>query len=88
MLREMYGKFLKNEGFNKESQMETILKKGIIKVAIDKNKAYWVINNVIYTADIDEYGNILNNNAEVIDVFNLSEKEVNNLLKILDSINN
>lgn len=71
-----------------ESQMEKILKKDILRVAIYKNKAYWVLNNVIYKAEIDEYGNILDDMAEEVDVFKLSEKEVNNLLNILDSINN
>lgn len=71
-----------------ESQMEKILKKDIIRVAIYKNKAYWVLNNVIYKAEIDEYGNILDDMAEEVDVFKLSEKEVDNLLNILDNINN
>lgn len=71
----------------RESQLQKQIKKSIIKVAIYRNTAYWVLNNVIYKADIDEYGNINHENAEEIDVFNLSEKEVNNLLTILDNIN-
>jgi len=88
ILKDLYGKLLDDDDFIEESQMEKVLKNNIIKVAIYKNKAYWVLNNVIYTAEIDEDGNILNENAQVVDVFKLSEKEVNNLLTILDSINN
>lgn len=71
-----------------QTQMEKLLKKSIVKVAIYRNKAYWVLNNVIYKAEIDEDGNILNEMAEEVDVFQLSEKEVNNLLAIIDSISN
>lgn len=70
-----------------KSQMEKILDSGSIKVAIYKNYAYWVINNVIYKARLDRDGNVMNEEAEEIDVFNLSDKEVDNLLVILDSIN-
>lgn len=91
LLKDLYGNLFSNNNIEEEvieSQMVKALKKSIIKVAIYRNKAYWVLNNVIYTAEIDEDGNILNDNAEVVDVFKLSEKEVENLLTILDSINN
>lgn len=87
LLKDIYKKTNTSSKEFVESQMEKILKKDIIKVAIYRNKAYWVLNNVIYKAEIDEDGNILNEMAEEVDVFKLSEKEVNNLLTILDSIN-
>jgi hypothetical protein len=86
MLKEI--KLNKNIKFVREkSQMEKVLENSSIKVAIYKNTAYWVVNNIIYKAKIDEYGNVMDHEAEQIDVFKLSEKEVNNLLVILDSIN-
>jgi len=85
-IQKISGKYIKREPENK-SQMERYIEKNIIKVAIYRNTAYWVLNNVIYKAEIDEYGNIKHENAEEIDVFKLSEKEVNNLLTILDSMN-
>lgn len=87
LFRDLYGKYLHIEKDIVESQMQKILKKDIIKVAIYRNKAYWVLNNVIYKAEIDEDGNIMNDKAEEVDVFKLSEREVNNLLVILDSMN-
>ena len=84
-IQRLSGKY-ESQLLNRESQMQKQVKKGIVKVAIYKNTAYWVLNNVIYRAEIDEYGNIKHENAEEIDVFKLSEKEVNNLLTILDSI--
>lgn len=70
-----------------KSQMEKVLENSSIKVAIYKDTAYWVVNNIVYKAKIDEYGNVMDHEAEQIDVFKLSEKEINNLLVILDSIN-
>lgn len=72
----------------RKTQMEKILEEGTIRVAIHKNNAYWVINNVIYKAVVDEEGRIRDDQAEEIDVFKLSEKEVQNLLSIIDSISN
>jgi len=86
-IQRLSGKY-DSQSISRESQMQKQVKRGIVRVAIYKNTAYWVLNNVIYRAEIDEYGNINHENAEEIDVFKLSEKEVNNLLTILDSINN
>lgn len=69
-----------------KSQMEKVLENSIVKVAIYKNTAYWVLNNVLYRARIDKDGNIMDHEAEQIDVFQLSDKEVDNLLVILDSM--
>lgn len=71
---------------NKKSQISQILDKGMLKVAICENVAYWVVNNEIYRADVDKEGRVDSERASVIDVFNLSEKEVEKLLVIIDSI--
>jgi hypothetical protein len=69
-----------------KSQLKKIIDEGVVKVAIHDKTAYWVLNNVIYRANLDEDGKIDQDLAEEIDVFKLSEKEVNNLLTIIDSI--
>jgi hypothetical protein len=74
------------KGFSRKSQLCKILDEGTVRVAIQDNSAYWVIDNILYRANIGEDGRILNENAERVDVFDLSEKEVNNLLSIIDSI--
>jgi hypothetical protein len=56
-------------------------------VAVVNKKAYWVKNNTIYTALINEEGDVDISNAKKIDVFSLDQNEVNNLLKIIDKIN-
>lgn len=71
---------------NSKSQIGQILDRGMVKVAICENVAYWVVNNEIYRADVDKEGRVDSERASVIDVFNLSEKEVEKLLVIIDSI--
>lgn len=58
-----------------------------VSVAIVNNKAYWIKNNHVYMSDINEYGDIDIKNARVIDAYKLSNKEMNSLLKIIDSLN-
>ena len=58
---------------------------GFIKVAIVEDKAYWVINNVLYQADVvDE--EIQREYAEPVDAFSMDYREVNKLMNILDNI--
>jgi hypothetical protein len=74
------------KGFSRKSQLCKILDEGTVRVAIQDNNAYWVIDNILYKADISKDGKILNENAVRVDVFDLSEKEVSNLLSIIDTI--
>jgi len=69
-----------------KSQMNKLLGKNSISVAIVNKNAYWVHNNTFYVAKVDEFGEIDTDNAKEIDVFSLSNRETKNLLKILDSL--
>jgi len=73
--------------YTRQSQVSKILDDGSVKVAIKDNKAYWSIENILYKADIDKDGKILNQDAERVDVFSLSEKEVTALVLVIDSLN-
>lgn len=68
------------------SQMQKLIDKKSINVAIVDNKAYWVNNNVFYVAPIREDGLIDTDNAEPVDVFSVSKKQTKALLQILDSL--
>jgi hypothetical protein len=70
----------------KETQMSKLANKTSVRVAIDGDYAYWVDNNVVFKAIIDDFGGIEVKNAKIIDVFSLSEKEAEQLFKILDTI--
>ena len=75
------------KSIQRQSQLSKILDEGTVKVAIQDDSAYWVVDNILYKCNISKNGKILNENAEKVNVFDLSEKEVNNLMSIIDSIN-
>ena len=54
--------------------------------AIVKDKAYWIKNNTVYESMLRKDGSIDIKNAKTIDVFSMSEKEMNSLLRIIDSL--
>jgi len=58
-----------------------------VEVAIINNKAYWIKNNTVYTSGVNEFGDIDMKSATKIDVFSLSNKEMQFLMKIVDSLN-
>lgn len=70
----------------KVSQMQKILTENTVRVAIVGGKAYWVKDNHVYTSGLDEEGHIDIDNAHIVDVFSLNEKETKNLLKIIDNL--
>jgi len=56
-----------------------------LKVAIVEDKAYWVVNNTLYEADVvDE--EILKEEARVVDAFDMDFKQVTKMMAILDNI--
>ena len=68
-----------------KSQLDRIRRKNIIRVAVVEKKAYWVHENVFYEAEVVD-GQINNENAKPIDAHSLTQKELNKLLMILDSM--
>lgn len=56
-----------------------------LRVIIEKDKAYWVIDNSFYTADIVD-GDIDQESIVEIDALKLSHNEMEKLLNILDAL--
>jgi GTP-binding protein EngB required for normal cell division len=71
----------------KESQMARVINETRVNIAIMNNKAYWIRNNTVFSSKLDEEGNVDIENAEKVDVFSLSEKEMKSLMSIIDSLN-
>jgi|688.fasta_scaffold1123832_1 hypothetical protein len=71
----------------KESQMEKLEKESKVRVAVVKNVAYWAHENVLYSVDLEEDGQINLDKAKPVDVFSLSKKDLNHITKVVDSIN-
>ena len=61
--------------------------KNTVYVIVIDHKAYWVSENVFYTADATE-GNVNPATAQPIDTNNMSKKDINKMLFILDSLKN
>jgi len=56
-----------------------------ISVAVVEDKAYWVINNMFYQADIID-GEVDKTSSRPVDAFDISSKEINKMLSILDNL--
>jgi hypothetical protein len=67
------------------TQSQKLRKKHVVTVAIVGEKAYWVHQNIFYETEIVD-GEIDKDSARPIDAHNLSKKQFNELLDILDSI--
>ena len=67
--------------------MARVINETRVNIAIMNNKAYWIRNNTVFSSKLDEEGNVDIENAEKVDVFSLSEKEMKSLMSIIDSLN-
>lgn len=70
---------------NTLTQMEKIQRENIIRVAIVNEKAYFVHDNTFYTASLIN-GEVDRSSASPINAFDMSKKEMNMLLSILDNM--
>ena len=68
------------------SQLNKHKESKMIKVVILHNKAYWVSNNKFYISDAVE-GNPIPETAQELDTQTMSNKEIEKMLSILDSLN-
>lgn len=58
-----------------------------VKVIITEDKAFWVMNNSFYTADVID-GSIDKGSTQVVDTFNLDKEDLDKMLFILDQLKN
>ena len=74
--------------FNKPkfiTQSQKHVQKNMLRVVIEKDKAYWILGNVFYTADAIN-GRVDEETAKPLDVENMSKKELDKMLSILDDL--
>lgn len=57
----------------------------MVKIIVVENKAYWVKDNIFYMADTNN-GKIIGETAEPIDTANMSKKDIDKMLFILDNL--
>lgn len=70
-----------------QSQALKHVEKNTIKVIFIENKAYWVSNNIFYCADAFG-GNVDIDTTQPIDTTNMSKKDIDKMLFILDNLKN
>jgi len=68
-----------------KSAEEDMEEEEFISVAVIEDKAYWVVNNMFYQADIID-GEVDKTSSKPIDAFKMSSKQINKMLYILDNL--
>ena len=87
-IHEMIKNVIPKQRFDKPkfiTQSQKHVQKNMLRVVIEKNKAYWILNNVFYTADAID-GRVDENTARPLDVENMSKVELDKMLSILDDL--
>ena len=67
------------------SQSRQHTEKHMVKIIVIDGMAYWVSDNIFYTAQIDN-GNIVHETAMPVDIANMPKKELDKMLFILDNL--
>ena len=87
-IHEMIKNVIPKQKFDKPkfiTQSQRHVQKNMLRVVIEKDKAYWILDNVFYTADAIN-GRVDENTAKPLDVENMSKKELDKMLSILDDL--
>ena len=85
---EMIKDFIPKQRFDKPkfiTQSQRHVQKNMLRVVIEKDRAYWILDNVFYTADAIN-GRVDENTAKPLDIENMSTKELDKMLSILDDL--
>lgn len=83
-LKEFFSRNIKSK--KNSSQLKLRKERLTLRIIFDENnKAYWVKDNIFYTADVKN-GRPDFINAERIDTTNMSKNELDKMLEILDNL--
>jgi hypothetical protein len=85
---EMVKDVIPKEMFEKPkvmTQSQKHVQKNMLKVVITEGKAYWILDNVFYIANSIN-GRVDESTVEPLDIQNLSKKDLNKMLSILDDL--
>jgi hypothetical protein len=67
------------------TQSQKHVQKNMLKVVITEGKAYWILDNVFYTAKAIN-GRVDESTVKPLDIENLSKKDLDKMLSILDDL--
>ncbi len=87
-MHKMMKKFFTYELPQQESTLSQLQKRreeSTIKVLVVEDQAYWVASNIFYVANV-ENGNPIPDTAKPVDTTNMSKRDVDKMLFILDNL--
>ena len=67
------------------SQLQKRREKDTIKVLVIEDQAYWVTSNIFYVANVED-GAPVPETAKPVDTTNMSKKDIQKMLSILDNL--
>jgi hypothetical protein len=67
------------------TQSQRHIQKNMLRVVIAEGSAYWIVNNVFYTANAIN-GRVDEETIKPLDIENMPAKELNKMLSILDDL--
>jgi hypothetical protein len=85
---EMVKDVIPKEMFDKPkviTQSQKHVQKNMLKVVITEGRAYWILDNVFYTAKAIN-GRVDESTVKPLDIENLSKKDLDKMLSILDDL--
>jgi len=85
---EMVKDVIPKEMFEKPkviTQSQKHVQKNMLKVVITEGRAYWILDNVFYTANAIN-GRVDESTVEPLDIQNLPKKDLSKMLLILDDL--
>ena len=85
---EMVKDVIPKEMFDKPkviTQSQKHVQKNMLKVVITEGRAYWILDNVFYTANAIN-GRVDESTVEPLNIQNLSKKDLSKMLSILDDL--
>ena len=85
---EMVKEVVPKQGFDKPkviTQSQRHIQKNMLRVVIADGSAYWILNNVFYTANAIN-GRVDEETIKPLDIENMPVKELDKMLSILDDL--
>ena len=85
---EMVKDVIPKQGFDRPkviTQSQKHIQKNMLRVVIADGNAYWILNNVFYTANAIN-GRVDEETIKPLDIENMPTKELNKMLSILDDL--
>jgi hypothetical protein len=70
----------------KKTQASEYEKSQTVRVIMTENQAYWIKDNVFYTADIDENFYINNESTRRVDTMNMDKVQLEKIMFIVDKL--